>query len=251
MKEKNITAQRLKERRLEKGLTLEKLSALTNISKSSLQRYENENMIINTPISKLEALVKALDVTIPYLLGKKNILYTQQQFISNSIQDELQDLINSHFKKISPCLSRLCKYERIEKDITEKYVATKSGVSLDEYLDFKNNAKNIGSPKIVNILSFLGFDAPLLIGWLSGFTTFLNVRLRAENKIRNTLFRILTDVSEETLDKLSEFYTHTTAEELQYVIIQLEKDIGTSKTHDAQINKIKRALDKVINENID
>lgn len=89
MKEKNITAQRLKERRLEKGLTLEKLSALTNISKSSLQRYENENMIINTPISKLEALAKALDVTIPYLLGKKNILYTQQQFISNSIQDEL------------------------------------------------------------------------------------------------------------------------------------------------------------------
>lgn len=86
---------------------------------------------------------------------------------------------------------------------------------------------------------------------MSSFTTFLNVRLRAENKIRNTLFRILTDVSEETLDKLSEFYTHTTAEELQYVIIQLEKDIGTSKTHDAQINKIKRALDKVINENID
>lgn len=112
MKEKNITAQRIKERRLEKGLTLEKLSALTNISKSSLERYENENMIMNTPIS-------------------------------NFIQDELQDLINSHSKKILPCLSRLCKYERIEKDI------------------------------------------------------------------------------------------------------------GTSKTHDAQINKIKRALDKVINENID
>lgn len=194
MKEKNITAQRIKERRLEKGLTLEKLSALTNISKSSLQRYENENMIMNTPIS-------------------------------NFIQDELQDLINSHSKKILPCLSRLCKYERIEKDITEKYVATKSGVSLGEYLDFENNAKNIGSPKIVNILSFLGFDAPLLIGWLSGFTTFLNVRLGAENKIRNTLSRILTDVSEETLDKLSEFYTHTTAEELQYVIIQLEKEL--------------------------
>ena len=53
---------RIKEKRLELGLSFQELSRKTGISSSTLQRYET-GYISNVPLSKLKPLSKALGVT--------------------------------------------------------------------------------------------------------------------------------------------------------------------------------------------
>ena len=59
---------RIKEKRLELGLSFQELSRKTGISSSTLQRYET-GYISNVPLSKLKPLSKALGVTPIYLMG--------------------------------------------------------------------------------------------------------------------------------------------------------------------------------------
>ena len=59
---------RVKSRRNELGLTLQELSELSGISKSSLQRYEKGD-VDKMPLSKLKELAKALKVTSAYIVG--------------------------------------------------------------------------------------------------------------------------------------------------------------------------------------
>lgn len=59
---------RIKDRRLELGYSFQDLAEKTNMSKSTLQRYET-GAIKNVPLDKLEILAKALYVTPAYLMG--------------------------------------------------------------------------------------------------------------------------------------------------------------------------------------
>ena len=59
---------RIKDRRLELGYSFQDLAEKTNMSKSTLQRYET-GAIKNVPLDRLEVLAKALDVTPAYLMG--------------------------------------------------------------------------------------------------------------------------------------------------------------------------------------
>ncbi len=70
MVEKEIikSTDRIKERRLILGLSYQKLSDLTGISSSTIQRYEKGN-IKNLPADKLILLANALETTPAYLIG--------------------------------------------------------------------------------------------------------------------------------------------------------------------------------------
>ena len=60
--------ERIKTRRLELDLSYQQLAALTDISKSTLQRYET-GFIKNLAVEKLEVLASALKTSPAYLMG--------------------------------------------------------------------------------------------------------------------------------------------------------------------------------------
>lgn len=61
-------AERIKTRREELGLSFQQLAELTDMSKSTLQRYETGG-IKNIPLDKLDVLSKALSTTPEWILG--------------------------------------------------------------------------------------------------------------------------------------------------------------------------------------
>ncbi|MBR5091774.1 MAG: helix-turn-helix domain-containing protein [Ruminiclostridium sp.] len=63
------SAERIKQRRKELGLSYQELAELTGISKSTLQRYETGS-IKNIPLDKLDVLAKGLKTTEMYIIGK-------------------------------------------------------------------------------------------------------------------------------------------------------------------------------------
>ena len=68
MEEANNIVKRIKKRRLELGYSFQDLADKTNMSKSTLQRYET-GTIKNLPLDKLEVLASALQTTPSYLMG--------------------------------------------------------------------------------------------------------------------------------------------------------------------------------------
>lgn len=61
----------IKEKRHEKGMTLEDVAKKMNISRQTLSRYEN-NIITNIPADRIEQLAKVLNCTPAYLMGWEN-----------------------------------------------------------------------------------------------------------------------------------------------------------------------------------
>lgn len=69
MQAKLTIHERLKDLRVERGLTLEQLSAETSISKSALGKYEADDFKDISPFSMVE-LAKFYGVSTDYLLGR-------------------------------------------------------------------------------------------------------------------------------------------------------------------------------------
>ncbi|MCF2612885.1 helix-turn-helix domain-containing protein [Fusobacterium perfoetens] len=67
-KTQETIARRLKEKREEKGFTLEEAAKHINVSKVTLHRYENLN-ILNIPSDKIETLAKLYGTTPKYIMG--------------------------------------------------------------------------------------------------------------------------------------------------------------------------------------
>lgn len=89
----NKSGERIKNLRVEKKLTLRDLSQITGISKATLSRYENGD-ILNAPFDKIQSLAKALNTTPQYILGDingietsvlDNYYYINQNLIDNDV----------------------------------------------------------------------------------------------------------------------------------------------------------------------
>ncbi|KGJ48099.1 transcriptional regulator [Clostridium sp. NCR] len=63
---------RIKNRRSELNMSYQELATKTNITKSTLQRYETGS-IKNMPLDKLELVANALDISPAYLMGWEDI----------------------------------------------------------------------------------------------------------------------------------------------------------------------------------
>ena len=66
----NNMAQKIKDLRKEKGLTLEQVAAVVGVGKSTVRKWET-GMIANMRRDKIAALAKALGTTPAYLMGWK------------------------------------------------------------------------------------------------------------------------------------------------------------------------------------
>ena len=92
---------RIKNRRKELGLSLQDVSNISGISRSTLQRYETGG-IQNIPIQKLSALAKSLEMTEEQLLGldeKINFKITYENFsLFKSHQEKLAFLHRAYLQ---------------------------------------------------------------------------------------------------------------------------------------------------------
>lgn len=64
--------ERIKEKRLEKGIAQIDLALKCGISKQTLYKYEN-NIVTNIPLNKITDLAVALNVTESYLMGWEDV----------------------------------------------------------------------------------------------------------------------------------------------------------------------------------
>lgn len=82
-------SKRIKELRLEKGLTLEQVGNIVGVGKSTVRKWET-GMIANMKRDKIASLSKALGVSPSYLLG-----YTDERTLQPTKEEnELIKLIN-------------------------------------------------------------------------------------------------------------------------------------------------------------
>jgi len=118
---------RIRDRRLELGLSYQDLADKTGMSKSTLQRYET-GFIKNIPLSKVEALAKALRVTPEYLMG------WEEKSESPVMDAETLQMMNEAFARPEMralfSVSRNATREDIEKSI--KIIEMFKGTGTDE-----------------------------------------------------------------------------------------------------------------------
>lgn len=109
-KTQETIAKRLKEKREEKGYTLEEAAKYINVSKVTLHRYENLT-ILNIPSDKIEILARLYETTPKYIMGwddEKNtdeikIVARNEKMISkfDKLSEKkkkiVENLINSYF----------------------------------------------------------------------------------------------------------------------------------------------------------
>lgn len=106
---KNIM-NRIQSRRLELKLSYQDLASKTNMSKSTLQRYETGS-IKNMPVDKLGIIANALDVSPLWLLG-----FNENQNSNNKLSNEEQQHIEDLRKLNTEGKDKVITYT---KDLTE------------------------------------------------------------------------------------------------------------------------------------
>lgn len=91
-------AQRIKNLRQEKGLTLEQVADVVGVGKSTVRKWET-GMIANMKRDKIAALAKALGTTPAYLMGWKED-DTKQDSPNERTLTEGEELMLQLFRKI-------------------------------------------------------------------------------------------------------------------------------------------------------
>lgn len=94
-------SKRIKELRLEKGLTLEQVGNIVGVGKSTVRKWET-GMIANMKRDKIASLSKALGVSPSYLLGytdKRELQPTKEEshlisLIKQLTEEEVEELSN-------------------------------------------------------------------------------------------------------------------------------------------------------------
>lgn len=125
--------QRIKNRRLELGLTVDEVATKIGKNRATVYRYES-NDIEDLPISILEPLSKALQTTPGYLMGWEDI-------------------------------NNLLKERRKEKGLTMKEVASAVGVSEGTVSRWESgNIANMGRDKIYALSKVLGISPAEIMG---------------------------------------------------------------------------------------
>ena len=130
MEDVNNIVKRIKKRRLELEYSFQDLADKTNMSKSTLQRYET-GAIRNLPLDKLEILATALQTTPAYLMGWEN---------KNSKAENSYPLTDKEYTHIT-------KYRRLDtisKELVDLVIdkelerSTSDSVLNDNVVDFGN-----------------------------------------------------------------------------------------------------------------
>ena len=116
MSEKELTEliEKIKLRRLERGLSYQELSDLTGINKSTLQRYET-GFIKKVPINQVQIIAKALNVTPGYLMGWENNKENQTYYLNPEAAKMAQEIYDNPQYKVLFDATKKLKPESIKE----------------------------------------------------------------------------------------------------------------------------------------
>lgn len=120
--ELNELINRIKTRRQELGLSYQDLSDLTGISKSTLQRYET-GFIKKVPITQIEIIAKALNISPGYLMGWDE---EAEKFKAGKTDEEVEETSENILSYI---------YNSLSEKGQKKF--------LDYLNDLQNNPENV------------------------------------------------------------------------------------------------------------
>ena len=146
--------ERLKDLRVERGLTLEQLAEKTHLSKSALGSYEGDNFKDISHYALIE-LAKFYEVTVDYLLGRSQTrnhpnadladLHLSDDMISvdEKIKREAEVLLNQMGLTMTAAINIFLKRIILEQDITFE-VSTRIPnatikAAMDEFEEMKKN----------------------------------------------------------------------------------------------------------------
>ncbi len=213
----------------ESGLKAVDVTKATGISSTVFSEWKKGK---STPkIDKLQKIADYFDVSTDYLSGKTDI----RKPVSSEDMAHFEAMLNEFPIDTIKILSRMCKNERINLDLTEKFVSAESSVDLNDYLDFENNSKNIGTDNIIKLLNFYKYKLSYIVGYLSGSLIYKH----QSDDLSTVLDRLLyTDQMKEIFIKLSKM----NSEELDAI---LKNDIFASlenKEDSDLVEKMKSAM---------
>jgi len=154
-----IVAKRLKEKRLERGLTLEEVSERINITPVTLHKYENMK-VSNVPIDKIEQLALIYNTTPTYLVG-----WTDDDLSKGRAKTPTRYIdIYNNYLKITNAKDRLISI-REKNDFSKNEFALALGITIDELYEYENGIKEITLNMIERLE--LWFSIPKEV-WLMG-----------------------------------------------------------------------------------
>jgi transcriptional regulator with XRE-family HTH domain len=203
--------------------TAYQISKETGITQASLSDWKNGRSTLKP--DKLQKIADYFNVSVDYLLGREN----------KEDKNRLDSLIQEYPVESIKEISHICKKERINRDITEKYVSSNTEIPLDDFLEFENNYMNIGIDAIIKILSFLKININYVIGYITGMLTNKNISDDKSSDIINKLFNdeafknqllSIRKMDVDTLNKINDNLVET--DDLEYLKNLLIK-IASSK----------------------
>lgn len=182
----NITASRLKEARISKGLNLRELEQLTGISRSTLNRYEKIGLS-NVSTDKIHSLCTALNVNENWLLNKE---IDDDTIFLNKLFDALENDLNADNKISSTDILELIQYSEDKINIDQ----------INDYIDTKKKLLNYnGYKELKNFLDYLiTKDEMTQINCdnkMDGYKALINVIITTRHFDKNDLIAVLNSIS--------------------------------------------------------
>lgn len=175
-------AQRLAELLKNGNMTAYRLSKTLGVHQTTVKNWLDGNSKPRTEY--MEKIAEHFGVSIDYLMGNSNdphkglATYNGTCIVDEQKKEDgaterqikqLNKLISHDPIKTWNFLSILCRNERIEKDLTERYVAQSSNVPLQEYLNFEVNGAALPQESMISILNALSLDPPKVFDFLKGY----------------------------------------------------------------------------------
>ncbi len=228
--------------------SVERVKALCKERKIPISKLEKDLGFANGYIGQLkkgsfpdERLMRIADyfnVSTDYLLG----LESKQPNVKEI--EEFEALLKTFPDDSIKLLAKLCKNERINRNLTEKYISEHTNISLTDYLSFENDLKYIGAENLSKILHFFEFKINYINGYLTG--AFLNSQPQ-NSSIELLLDKLLiTGVQKELIIQMSKLEPDA----LQYVMDLLESEIKMHTDKDFH-KKMKTAFAESFHKEID
>lgn len=145
----------------ERNITAYKVSKATGISTATLSQWKNGT---STPKQdKLKKIADYLGVNVAELIDNNAMAF------SDATSAYFKSVYNTNKELYIRIISTICKMARINKDLTERFVAESSCITTENYINFENGVFVPDDNDMLKIMETLSVNTALIIGFLSAF----------------------------------------------------------------------------------
>lgn len=258
-------AQRLEELLKKENITAYRLSKILGVHQTTVKNWLEGT---SKPRAEfMEKISEHFNVSIDYLINGTDSSIQASSTQSHAVNEkedsyptgtskeyqisQLSIMLNYAPDEISSCLSVLCRNERIEQDLTERYLANASHIPLEDYLSFESNGKGLLPAQIITVLNALKLNVTKIIGSLKGsvLSYLKNRGISPENFISeiedNDLMRkaimLMASADTETLAMISEELERVTSHnDEDYIIIEKIKKAYSTMNSEPYKNRLQK-----------